>query len=625
LIKTIILADNTNDIRDQKIQLNLPNTKFFSFNLAVHKILEKEEIFHEMAENYLTLNDRSIAYDLTLNLYDWYNKNSILENFQFQNSNLFGMLDTAEFHQLIISNLIDFLLIKKIIENEKPEKIFTTMNLYNSVKVLVGDKKIEIIIYGYNKQYILPWDKIQIKLKIFKIPFSFIITRKKYLKIASFFESILSRFLNLSFHYNGKKSILLLEFDPSQYETLLSSLNNYDVNIVFLNRRRTAIWNLKSIKSLLNSKSKIINLNKFLPDDKKQINPIIEEYTKKLDEIFSHDQMFSTIFTIDGYSFWPSIKNILNNTYKKRIPEYILLLISSKILLEKNNFSCILGLNIIGETEKSIIEVNTNKIPFVMLEHGFSNHTHELKKFDIFHMYPLLKDKIAVWGNIQKNYLIKERGFKNNQILLSGSPRHDPFFKRSLKPVGSTKIILITPHPITNLSGISDTNLYLRLENLIKNLCLIIKKIPNTKIIVKLHPSQDEYNDEIINLLHKIDSTIKIYQLDPIIDLIQSCDLLVNISPESYDTSTVIMEGLIMNKPVINIVQDDYFYQFPFVEENAIVSISDKSNLEKSITDLLFNENLKLNLNKNGKIFLEKYLVNHGTASKNLAKIIISF
>jgi len=167
--------------------------------------------------------------------------------------------------------------------------------------------------------------------------------------------------------------------------------------------------------------------------------------------------------------------------------------------------------------------------------------------------------------------------------------------------------------------------LYLRLENLIKNLCLIIKKIPNTKIIVKLHPSQDEYTHEIINLLHKIDSTIKIYQLDPIIDLIQSCDLLVNISPESYDTSTVIMEGLIMNKPVINIVQDDYFYQFPFVEENAIVSISDKSNLEKSITDLLFNENLKLNLNKNGKIFLEKYLVNHGTASKNLAKIIISF
>ena len=56
MIKTIILADNTNDIRDQKIQLNLTNTKFFSFNLAVHKILEKEEIFHEMAENYLTLN-----------------------------------------------------------------------------------------------------------------------------------------------------------------------------------------------------------------------------------------------------------------------------------------------------------------------------------------------------------------------------------------------------------------------------------------------------------------------------------------------------------------------------------------------------------------------------------------
>jgi hypothetical protein len=171
----------------------------------------------------------------------------------------------------------------------------------------------------------------------------------------------------------------------------------------------------------------------------------------------------------------------------------------------------------------------------------------------------------------------------------------------------------------------ADTNLYLRLENLLKNLCIIFKKIPNTEIIIKLHPGQDDYNHDIITLLHEIDSSIPIYQLNPIIDLIESCDLLINISPESFDISTVIMEGLIMNKPVVDIILDDKFHEFLFVKDNAVLSISDKSDLEKILNDVLFNQDLQSNLQKNGKIFLDKYLVNPGNASENLAKVITSY
>ena len=623
-MRTIILADNPTEIKNIAIKLREQESKIFSFNVSVHKMLEKEAIPHEIAENYLSADDRSSAYDLTLNLYDWYNNHPILQNFEFQNVNLLGMLDTAEFHQLVINNLIDFLLVKKIIENEKPEKILTTKNLHNAVKTLI-DEKTDVSIYGSDKQSGLPWDQIQIKLNLGRIPVSLHIGRKKYLTIVNLIESILSRVLNLYFTPNDKKSVLLLEFDPSQYENLLSSLSKCDVNVVLLNRRRTSLWNLKSIKSLFNSKCKIINSNKFLPSEKNQITTIIDNYYEKLDQIFSNDAIFHKIFSIDDNSFWPCIKTILTDTYRNRISEYIKLLISSKAIFEKVNFNCILALNIIGETEKSIIHVNKSKTPFVMLEHGFANHTHELKKFDIFHMYPLLKDKIAVWGNIQKNYLIKEREFDNDKILVTGSPRHDPFFQRKKKANHSKKTILITPHPITNLSGMADTNLYLRLENLLKNLCMIFEKIPDTEIIIKLHPGQDDHNHDIITLLHEIDSSIPIYQLNPIIDLIKSCDLLVNISPESFDTSTVIMEGLIMNKPVVNIVLDDKFYEFPFVKYNAVLSISDKSDLEKILNDVLFNSDLQSNLQNNGKIFLEKYLVNHGNASENLAKVITSY
>ena len=624
-MRTIILADHPTDISNLAIELKAEEIKIFSFNVNVHKILEKEAIPHEIAENYLSSDDRSSAYDLTLNLYDWYNNHPILQNFKFENVNLLGMLDTAEFHQLVIGNLIDFLLVKKIIEKERPEKIFTTKNLYNTVKILIHDEKTDVSIYGSDRQYALPWDKIQIKLNLGRIPISFHVGRKKYLTVVTLIESILSKVLNLRLNPNDKKSILLLEFDPSKYENLLSSLSKYDVNVILFNKRRTSLWSLKSIRSVLHSKCKIINSNKFLPSDKNQITSIIDNYYEKLDQIFSDDTIFHKIFLIHDQSFWPCIKTILIDTYRKRISEYIPLLISTKMIFEKINLSCILALNVIGETEKSIIQVNKGNIPFIMLAHGFANHIRELKKFDIFHMYPLLKDKIAVWGNIQKNYLITEREFDTDRILVTGSPRHDHFFQRNKKINHSKKTILITPHPISNLSGMADTNLYLRLENLLKNLCMIFKKIPNTKIIIKLHPGQDDYSHNMITLLRGIDSSIPIYQLNPIIDLIKSCDLLINISPESYEPSTVIMEGLIMNKPVINIALDDKFYEFPFVKENAVLSISDKSDLEKILNDVLFNQDLQLNLQKNGQIFLAKYLVNRGDASENLAKIITSY
>jgi hypothetical protein len=625
LTSTIILADHPTDIGNYLIESNIQQDKIFSFNIGVHKILEKQGISHEIAENYLSAKDRSSAYDLTLNLYEWYNKDPTLKNFQFQNINLLGMLDTAEFHQLIISNLIDFLIVKKIIEKEKPKKIFTTKNLYNSVKILTSDTKIEIIIYGLDRQYSLAWDQIHIKFNLGRIPISFSVGRKKYLKILNIIELILSKIFNLYFKPNKKKSILLLEFDPSKYADLLSYITKNNANVVLLNTRRTSLWSIGSIKSVLHSKSKIINFNKFSSSNKNQIESLIKTYNEKLDLIFSNDFIFNKIFYVDHVSFWPCIKTVLTNTYKKRLSEYISLLISSKEIFEKFNFNSILALNIVGETEKSIIGITENKIPFILLEHGFSNHTHELKKFDIFHMYPLLKDKIAVWGNIQKDYLLNERQIDIEKIIVTGSPRHDPFFKEIKKMNNLKKTVLITPHPITNLSGKADTNLYLRFENLLRNLCVILKTIPNLEIIIKLHPGQDDYNHNIISLLHDIDSNIKIYQLNPIIDLIESCNLLINISPESFDTSTVMMEGLIMNKPVINILLDDTFHQFLFVKEESIISISDKSDLEKILKDVLFNQSLQSQLQKNGKNFLAKYLVNPGNASENLAKILTSY
>jgi len=91
------------------------------------------------------------------------------------------------------------------------------------------------------------------------------------------------------------------------------------------------------------------------------------------------------------------------------------------------------------------------------------------------------------------------------------------------------------------------------------------------------------------------------------------------------DPSTIILESLILNKPTMNIILDNHFYEFEYVKDDAVVSVSDKDDLGKNLYDLLFDDLKRDLLISNGKKFLKNYLNNQGTASKNLAKVLNSF
>ena len=208
-------------------------------------------------------------------------------------------------------------------------------------------------------------------------------------------------------------------------------------------------------------------------------------------------------------------------------------------------------------------------------------------------------------------------------MCVTGSPRHDVFFnKKIIKNQNKQKIILLTPHPINNLSGIADTNLYLRFETFITNFLIAIKKISNVKIIVKLHPGQDEYSKHMITLFRKFDLDIEIHHVTPIIDLLSKCDALLNVSPESYDTSTIILESLIMKIPTINVLLDNQNHPFSFVKDNAVLTISDKSNMEEILNKILFDTKIRKTLQTNGEKHVIRYLNTPGNASLSLVEYV---
>ena len=51
-------------------------------------------------------------------------------------------------------------------------------------------------------------------------------------------------------------------------------------------------------------------------------------------------------------------------------------------MLTNNDIRCIVSLNDVGETEKAFLEFSHDKIPSVLLEHGFIERVKETKQFD---------------------------------------------------------------------------------------------------------------------------------------------------------------------------------------------------------------------------------------------------
>ena len=105
-------------------------------------------------------------------------------------------------------------------------------------------------------------------------------------------------------------------------------------------------------------------------------------------------------------------------------------------------------------------------------------------------------------------------------------------------------------------------------------------------LIVKLHPVQDTNNEYIKKLIHKLEPNILILQTGSIKEIISSCDAMINLHVELMP-STVLLEGLILKKPIMNIVMTNDILEFQYVKDNAVLSVTDNLDLENSIKTII--------------------------------------
>lgn len=603
------------------LKTDLKNADIYALDNSAHVLLEQNSIQHEIADEKLTNDELNTIFDKVVSLYDWYDSIPNNSEFKIDGVNFFSILDTQELQAFLANFLYDFLIIKRIIEKKLPKKIITSHSLRKTILPFIQNHGFDHEILKSAEIETMSYESIEIKLNVGKIPVSLSLSRSNYLKLKKFIEEIVCRFYNFWPDRNtSKKSALLLEMNPVDYELLIKELADDTTQIIFLNNRRPAIWNRKSIEILRHYKCKVMDLHRLLSNNvRKDVETTASNLKQKIILLKNNEDLKRT-FTYDGMSFWSGISDDLLTTFENRVNWYVFLLKGAKIALADFDVKWILSLNVVGETEKSILALNRNKIPSVMLEHAFANYIPEISRYDILSMYSLFKDRVAVWGDIQKSYLVNQHKIEENRIIVSGSPRHDVFFTKKIPTNNIQKTILITPRPIIDTALHKKVESYQKYEKLLERLITYFKKNNDVKVIIKTHPGLDLHNSEIKNIIRKNNPDIPVYQNVPIKELIDGSYAHINISPEGFDLSTVVLESLIMDVPVMNIILDGTVYDFEVNKMNAIKNVFVDTSLEKHLDELIFDKSFRDSLIQNGQRFLLKYLSNMGNASKHLAK-----
>ena len=621
----IVLLSEISDL--EKIPSSIlteSNTKIYSFDIQVHQLLKSKNIEHEVADDLLNQDERLEIFNQLLYFRRWQHE-TFVDNIEFEGINILKLIDDHEFSTYLMPILINLTLIKKILKKENPSNIVSTTVLEKIITCVINNQNIKGKFFENHIQKNLLWDKISIKYNFGKKPISFNLSKTKYLKLKKIAESTVGLFNEIWLDNNSKKkSIILLEFNTELFSKLLNELKDYDGNIILVNRRRSAIWNKNALNIVKKSKCKILNFEKMITKSQQEKLPLLyEEYSDKLKKFWEKNEIFENLFKIDGLIFWDIIKEDIVKMYERKITSFIELVFVVKNLFEKQDVRCIVSLNNIGETEKAFLEFGKNT-PSILLEHGFLERVKKTKRFDeTDHVH--FKDKLVVWETFRKEWLCNEFNIDSSKIIALGSPRHDDYFIARRKNQNDEKIILLAPNPIGDISGLSRTELKLRVNQVLKEIISIVNKIDKVKIIVKLHPIQLKHNEELKKFFDELPEKIPVFLSTSVIEIINKADAVIIISPEIYGTSTMILESMILGKPTMNIVFSKNICQFNYVLKNAVLTISDDQKITEEVKKLLFDDKLKKNLVKNADEYIKEFMPNPGNASEKFSKIIKSY
>lgn len=293
-----------------------------------------------------------------------------------------------------------------------------------------------------------------------------------------------------------------------------------------------------------------------------------------------------------------------------------------KTLIEAENPNAIVMTYETGYYGKAaIIEGKLRKIPTVGLQHGVIHPHHPDYMYGNGEKDCPLPDKLCVYGSYVKKVLTENSAYPPDRIVITGQPRYDvlaeaykvfdkeEICKRlNLNPY--KKIIVVATGGFQAKYGLPDYD-----ERLLDAVFEAIRAFPNTQLIIKLHPIEDgELQRKMISergLKNVLITKGELYEL------LWICDLLITFA------STVAIEAIILDKPVITVNLFDIPDSMPFARSGAAVGVYKEEDIVPVIRSILEDSQLRNKLGRNRRKFVREHAYRiDGKASRRVVELV---
>ena len=617
-MEKIILVDSTSNFENIKNFFKKENNlSIISFDYKSHKKLENGNIPHQISDDYITDLQCKTIQDYVYKFTYWYFEKDFSKFLEYREINL-GRLFQDELLNFFVRFLKKFKEIEIIFASNQNKEFLAENELFDIIQFFTNSTL--NLQKSTKKFHSFPHEEMRVNLKIAGYEKSLFLSRDRYLKLKKLTDFLINNMFNPKITDNTKTKILFAEYNTERYKELFLKSKKFNAEIFFYGKRRPAFWNGSTLKTIRNSKCKIITNHLIYDNVAKHEEKLgIKKMQTQLSELWKKNSSLEKFFTFGDFEVFTLIKPVLVELIENRLSHTIHEIELVNRMFQKIRFDFSVIINELGFSEQIISCLSkTHKVKCIHMQEGFhwdtiAAHANLTSQGAYLHD----ADTLAVWGDIDRSISIENGGIPSNKVRIIGAPRYDNLFNSETKK--QDYILLASsgdPQP-EEVNGIRINKIEEYLTDILQ-ISKIVREL-DEEVFIKLHPSPTQLMD-LVELGKKIDPKITIVSHGEITSLLPSAKLVISIG-----MSSAIIEALILKKPVIFIPGIDYNWGDPSIINEKGCLISSISELKDDLKGVLNNTKLYTEQQNSSRKYLSKLISHHGNASDEFYKYLKNY
>lgn len=337
-------------------------------------------------------------------------------------------------------------------------------------------------------------------------------------------------------------------------------------------------------------------------------------YKKRWESLYSEKE-FRDIFRYKDIPIWEIVHGKLSTFFLEDIPRMISDIDKLDEILKEKKIKIAVLRNDSKELERTIIFcLRLSKIPSLVIQHGVIA--------DLKH-HILLADKFAAWGKASVDWY-NRFGNPPEKFEVTGNPHFDTLVNwrpklsrqtlcKQLNLDPNKGIILFATQQINKFSSFLTDDLFWVMAD---KVLTAMKQFPDKQLIIKADPYEDvaPYRERISAGLYN--NAVAVRDVD-IYTLIFMSELVIVFN------STVGLEAMVFDKPLITVNLTKREDTVPFAEKGAALGVYEEANLIPAIKQALSDPEAISGLKIARSRFIEEYAYGiDGKASERISNLI---